>query len=488
MAAKRIYQIAKEFEREEKDIIDFLTGQGIKVGNRLSAVSEDTYNLLKAKFLAPPAPPEPAPASEPTAEQPAPAEQPNALGEQSFAQQQGGFKKKKKKNKNPQAQGDAGEQFEEDGATFAATSAPALNFGFVNEATAAVYREATEAGNIFIEDYRAGLSKKKRKATQPRLSPLSDMWNIIQGLQFDYPDTSPVRYWQAVNKLSTKAFKLLQKFGLANREDLAAMRNFAAPVGKPLEPREIFTEEENQLFEEQRQLLFRLFSHGMGEVNDNLYLLKMKAEHMKEQYEHMDFVEYTVNPDTDLRSKDRAPFYELAEAVNYNIRGVARRFVFYTKNKERLENVLKNFFEWIDGYAKLKEEGADAAKLEKYLALEKKLISMVEFMSFDNLIPRKKLVPFDIILDLLNNYRDNLDDPDAERNFKYKVRGVTNILNKPKEYVFAYQLAELEPQKDYRPPEEIAAAEAAAAAAEAAAVETAAAEATENNEESETNS
>lgn len=475
MAAKRIYQIAKEFEREEKDIIEFLTGQGIKVGNRLSAVSDDTYNLLKAKFLAPPEP-EPAPAPEPVAEQSAPVEQPNASSEQAPAQQQGGGKKKKKKNKNPQAQGEAGEQFEEDSAPVAATSAPAFNFGFMNEATAAVYREATEAGNIFIEDYRAGYSKKKRKALQPKLSPVSDMWNIIRDLQFDYPDASPVRYWQAVNKLSTKAFKLLQKFGLANREALAAMRKFVAPVGKPFEPREIFTEEENQLFEEQRKLLFRLFSHGMGEVNDNLYYLKMKAEHMKEQYEHMDFVEYTVNPDADLRSKDRAPFYELAEAVNYSIRGVARRFVFYMKNTERLENVLKNFFEWIDGYAKLKEEGADTAKLEKYLDLEKKFISMVEFMSFDNLIPRKKLVPFDIILDLLNNYRDNLDDPDAERNFKYKVRGVTNLLHKPKEYVFTYQFADLEPQKDYRPPEEIAAAE-AKAAAEAEAQAKAAAEA-----------
>ena len=84
MAAKRIYQIAKEFEREEKDIIEFLTGQGIKVGNRLSAVSEDTYNLLKAKFLAPPEP-EPAPVPEPVAEQSAPAEQPNASGEQAPA-------------------------------------------------------------------------------------------------------------------------------------------------------------------------------------------------------------------------------------------------------------------------------------------------------------------------------------------------------------------------------------------------------------------
>jgi hypothetical protein len=152
------------------------------------------------------------------------------------------------------------------------------------------------------------------------------------------------------------------------------------------------------------------------------------------------------------------------------------------KNTERLENVLKNFFEWIDGYAKLKEEGADTAKVEKYLDLEKKFISMVEFMSFDNLIPRKKLVPFDIILDLLNNYRDNLDDPDAERNFKYKVRGVTNLLHKPKEYVFTYQFADLEPQKDYRPPEEIAAAE-AKAAAEAEAQAKAAAEAADAAED-----
>ncbi|MBO4779061.1 MAG: translation initiation factor IF-2 N-terminal domain-containing protein, partial [Selenomonadaceae bacterium] len=61
MAAKRIYQMAKEFERDEKEIIEFLIGQGIKVANRLSAVSEDTYNMLKVKYTAPPPPPEPEP-------------------------------------------------------------------------------------------------------------------------------------------------------------------------------------------------------------------------------------------------------------------------------------------------------------------------------------------------------------------------------------------------------------------------------------------
>ena len=59
---KRIFQLAKEFERDEKEIIAYLTTQGIKVSNRLSAVSEETYNMLKVKFTAPPEPePEPEP-------------------------------------------------------------------------------------------------------------------------------------------------------------------------------------------------------------------------------------------------------------------------------------------------------------------------------------------------------------------------------------------------------------------------------------------
>ena len=90
-------------------------------------------------------------------------------------------------------------------------------------------------------------------------------------------------------------------------------------------------------------------------------------------------------------------------------------------------------------------------------------------MSFDNLVfhKRKKLVPFELALDLLNEYRDNMDDPDAERNFKYKVRGITNIIYKPKEYVFLFSFAGLEPNVDYRTPEMIAEAEAKKAAATA---------------------
>ena len=104
--------------------------------------------------------------------------------------------------------------------------------------------------------------------------------------------------------------------------------------------------------------------------------------------------------------------------------------------------------------------------MEKYLELEEKFIELVEFMSFDNLLSysKNKPQPFDTILEHLEAYRDNLDDPDAERDFKYKVRGVTNIIFKPKEYVFTYHFAGLEPNKDYRTPEMIAEYEAKKAA------------------------
>ena len=103
-------------------------------------------------------------------------------------------------------------------------------------------------------------------------------------------------------------------------------------------------------------------------------------------------------------------------------------------------------------------------------------------MSFDNLIlyKKKKPSPFDTLVDLLKEYRDNLADPDAERNFKYKVRGVINVIFKPKEFVFIYRFAELEPYVDYRTPEMIAAEEAAKAAK--AAEEVAAAEAEKSEE------
>ena len=121
--------------------------------------------------------------------------------------------------------------------------------------------------------------------------------------------------------------------------------------------------------------------------------------------------------------------------------------------------------------------------MEKYLSLEKKFISLVEFMSMDNLLfLKKKPAPFATALAVLNEYRDNMDDPDAERNFKYKIRGITLVLYKPKEFVFLYQLANLEPHKDYRSPEMIAAAEAAKAQAEAEAAAKAAAEAAAQEE------
>lgn len=463
MAAKRIYQIAKEFEHDEKEIIEFLTAQGIKVGNRLSAVSDDTYNLLKAKFTAPPEPePVPEPKPEPVVETPAP----NVEGDQ--PPQQGGGKKKKKKNKNPNPQGDANIPLDPATQGGAPVAAP-VNVEALNAATQAIYREAIEAGNNFIENYRySGMSKKQYKALKPKLTGSPDSWAVLCEHRSEYPDYSPVRYWQAINKLATKAFKLLNVFGLAHREFLADMRQTLNPVGAKYEPREIFTDEENRLFEEQQKLIFRAFGHGMGAVNDRLYEMKIYAERMKAKHEYMSFLEYITNPNDELKTVERVPFGQMAEMVSHSVSGIARRCDFFHFHKERIIKIVENFFEWLNGYAELKAQGAPAEKVEKYLALEKKFIALVEFMAFDNLLSAKKdkPKPFEILLDLLNNYRDTMDDPDAERNFKYKVRGVTNITYKPKEYVFLYQFGDLEPQKDYRPPEEIAAAEAAAKAKE----------------------
>ena len=475
---KRIFQLSKEFGRDEKEIIAFLTEQGIKVSNRLSAVSEETYNMLKAKFMAPPEPepaPEPAPAPqpEPAVKEAAPAKTDEAPAQQTQPAPAG--KKKKKKNKAPQpeaaSQGQAQdpEKNEEDPVKLVSEE----KFSNVTKRTQAILFEGIVAGNEFINNYSTnsgGPVLGKGKKLIPHLTPNLDTWEILYNHKFEYSDDSPARYWNSVAKLMTRAFKINNAFGLSHRDDLAKIREATKSVGLDYQPREIFTDEENQKFAAQQKLLFESFGHGMGLVNENLYDLKLKAERMKVKYERMNFLEYVTNPQDELRSNDRVPFNELVEAVTYALRGIARRFYFFFNNEERINKIIKDFFGWLDGYAKLKEDGAPAAKLEKYLYLEEKFIELVEFMSFDNLLiyKKNKPSPFDKIVDLLHAYRDNMDDPDAERDFKYKVRGVINVIYKPKEFVFLYRFAELEQNADYRPPEVIAAAEAAKAAAEAA--------------------
>lgn len=469
MAAKRIYQLAKEFECDEKKIIEFLTGQGIKVANRLSAVSEDTYNLLKTKLFAPPPPPpppppKPEPKPEPVVEKKTAQETPSAETPGETAPPAPAKKKKKKKKKAPQPDEQVeGEENQEDDEL-----ASPVNFEAVNAASQAVMGASIVAGNEFLNRYR--LTKRQKKEARFHLTRNMDVWGVLQDLKFDDPDSSPIRYWQAVNKLTTKAYKLMQEFGLKNREVMAEMRENMKKVGVKYEPQEIFTDEENQRFEAQQKVLFEVFGHGMGKVNDNLYELKMYAEEQKRYCEHMSFVDYLKNPDAKLERQIPMPFYALAETVLYSIRSIPSHVLFYLENKEQILRGIENFFEWIDGYKKLKEQGADAAKLEKYLYLQEKLFKLIDFMSYDNLLflrKNKKTIPFDLALNLLNEYRDNMDDPDAERNFKYKVRGITNITYKPKEFIFLYSFADLEPHKDYRTPEMIAAAEAAKVAAEA---------------------
>ena len=63
----------------------------------------------------------------------------------------------------------------------------------------------------------------------------------------------------------------------------------------------------------------------------------------------------------------------------------------------------------------------------------------------DNLlfIKKKDIIPYLKVVELLNTYRDNIDNPEAEETFKYELRGMMNVLYKPKEFVFLWQLGEL---------------------------------------------
>ena len=474
---KRIFQLSKEFGRDEKEIIAFLTAQGIKVSNRLSAVNEETYNMLKAKFMAPPEP-EPAP-------KPEPKEEPPAKKETLQQPQPAPVAQKKKKNKPataPQAQEKSQKQAAEEAPVKWISGEKIAN---MNKCTQAALFEGIMAGNEFINNYSTysgGNMIKGRKKSIPYLTTSLNMWEILYNHNFEYPDSSPARYWNAVAKLATRAFKINNAFGMSHREDLAKIREATKSLGLSYRPREIFTEEENQKFAAQQKFLFETFGHGMGLVNDNLYDMKLKAERMKVKYERMNFLEYATNPQDEMRSAERVPFNELVEAVVFALRGITKRFYFFNHNEERIKKIIKDFFEWIDGYAKLKESGAPEAKLEKYLVLEEKFIDIAEYMSFDNLIDGKKDKPrpFDNLVNALNDYRDNLDDPDAERNFKYKARGVINVIYKPKEFVFIYRFAGLEPYVDYRTPEMIAAAEAEKAAKAEKVAEESAAEEKEN--------
>ena len=451
MASKRIYQIAKEFESDEKKIIDFLAANGIKVANRLSAVSEDTYNFLKTTLFAPPPEPKPEPKPEPEPEpEPELVEEklaqvvPSEVSSEEAPTQGDGKKKKKKKKKKTTPIDPDNPELDE----FKDQPVPFMTEDDVNAPTQAIYAAAITAGNDFIKSY-GGKHKAKLHVNMP-------ICDLLLDVKFDNPDSSPIRYWQAIAKLTTKAFKIMQSYGITNREILGEIREITKNIGTKYEPQEIFTAEENQIFEEQQNILFETFGHGIGKVNDNLFELKMYAENQKRYCEHMNLFEYVKNPAASkLESKIPMPFDLVAETVHYSIRSVPLHVDFYKENKDLVLKSIEQYYEWVDGYKKLKEQGADAAKLEKYFNLEKKLFSLIEFMSYDNLIKntRKKIVPFSVVLDLLNEYRDNMDDPDAKRNFQYKVRGLTNIIYKPKEYIFLYRFAELEPNKDYRPPE-----------------------------------
>ena len=427
--AKRIYEIAKELVRDEKEIMEFLTAQGIRVANRLSAVNEDTYNLVKTKFTEQPKVEEPEP---PKVEQPAPdAEQPKAEQTDAASSPK---KKKKKKAQQPT-----------DGTQPPTIQMQQQSTSTLNAATQAIYDEAIKAGNEFIARYKQ-INEKKHDIAGNGIGQAFDSFGLLFSGKVYNADESPALYWRAVNKLTTAAYRKIQRFGLQHKEELAEMREAMKEIGAPYVPREIFTDEENERFAKQQRFLFDTFGHGQGALNDELLALKIYCERMGVKFERMNYVDYLTNPDSEFHVKPRVPYSVMSEVIAHGLRGFIRRYNFFRKNKETIALTMKTFFEWLDGYQKLKEAGAPEAKLQRYLELEEKFIYMTEFMSFDNLlrVPKKGVIPYVNAIEVLNAYRDDLDNPEALATFQYDLRGkVMYFLVKPKEFVFMWQLGEL---------------------------------------------
>ncbi|MBR3745409.1 MAG: hypothetical protein IKN27_00425, partial [Selenomonadaceae bacterium] len=407
----------------------FLTAQGIRVANRLSAVNEDTYNLVKTKFTEQPKVEEPEP---PKVEEPAP------KVEQPKAEQNDAAPSPKKKKKNKAQQPTDGTQ------PPTIQMQPQQNLSDLNAATQAVYNEAIKAGNEFIGHYKQ-VNEKKTDIAGNGMGVAFDSFGLLFSGKVYNADESPALYWRAVNKLTTAAYRKIQRFGLKHKEELAEMREAMKEVGAPYVPREIFTDEENERFAKQQRFLFNTFGHGQGALNDELLALKIYCERMGVKFEQMNFVDYLINPDSEFHVKPRVPYSVMAEVIAHSMRGFTRRFNFYQRHKEKIAIAVKTFFEWIDGYQKLKEAGAPEAKLQRYMELEEKFIYMTEFMSFDNLlrVPKKEVIPYVNAIEVLNAYRDDLDNPEALATFKYDLRGkVMYFLVKPKEFVFMWQFGE----------------------------------------------
>ena len=50
MAKMRVHELAKEIEKQSKEIINFLFGKGIEVKNHMATLEEDQVEMVKKEF------------------------------------------------------------------------------------------------------------------------------------------------------------------------------------------------------------------------------------------------------------------------------------------------------------------------------------------------------------------------------------------------------------------------------------------------------
>ena len=262
------------------------------------------------------------------------------------------------------------------------------------------------------------------ETSQLKLTANFDYEPILAGYDTAAIDKSPIKYFDAVIKLTDELLGILQEYETAQTETISEFSQIVLKLNAKYTDNPKLTPQENSLLAERQKFLAQRLELDTDEPKRKILSVKAQAQNFFERLDKINCGNDSIRELAALQAEPRADFELLVENLARIIRDAQRKVDFFTEHKDFVANIVNTWTAWNENYKALKtnlreelaagcrEDGVDdeifAAWYEdwqkKRFAIEQRFLPLVEFALKGNLLNATEQV-----LKILQGYRDAVD-------------------------------------------------------------------------------
>ena len=320
---------------------------------------------------------------------------------------------------------------------------------FADPSVTSLYESLYSEREIPVAEQPEPVRKEELSSGQSLDSFKNDIGSML--LEYDSAkiDASVIKYYKAVQSLTTSLLRRLARFEQEQRELIHEFNDVCMEMSRETEAPTGLSSEENALLNSLRLYLKGVLSLGMNEAKEKLHAIKKQANGIERHVEEINIGYNSIYALGQLEREVRASFALLAENMTDIVLNVLQKLVFLDEHRELVEKAAGICEGWTEDYKRFKIERLSALRfaavkdtvneetVEKWceewtklrFAVERMIEPLLEWMIDRERSDSEAAPVAEEMISALNEYRSNVDNfylekrKEIHRKYAFKVGG-----------------------------------------------------------------